>query len=71
VRVAREAAYRFMSALAGDEAGFEEATRAQFAGDRARYETLAALDTAVQRTRPVLEPVATAAGDEPFARVEP
>jgi hypothetical protein len=40
-------------------------------GDRARYETLAALDTAVQRTRPVLEPVATAAGDEPFARVEP
>jgi hypothetical protein len=39
VRVAREAAYRFMSALAGDEAGFEEATRARFAGDRARFET--------------------------------
>src|SRR6476659_9945337 len=42
VRIAREAAYRFMSALAGDEAGFEEATRALFAGDRARFETHAA-----------------------------
>jgi hypothetical protein len=39
VRVARETAYRFMSALAGDEAGYEEATRALFAGDRARFET--------------------------------
>ncbi|CAM3794624.1 DUF2239 domain-containing protein [Bordetella sputigena] len=29
----REAAYRFMSAMAGDMAGFEEATRALFAGD--------------------------------------
>ena len=39
VRVAREAAYRFMSAVAGDATGFEEATRALFAGDRARFET--------------------------------
>lgn len=31
-RQAREAAYRFMSALAGDAAGFEEASRALFAG---------------------------------------
>lgn len=31
---ARDAAYRFMSALAGDMAGFEEASRALFAGDR-------------------------------------
>jgi hypothetical protein len=29
----REAAYRFMSAMAGDMPGFEEATRALFAGD--------------------------------------
>jgi hypothetical protein len=32
-RAMREAAYRFMSALAGDMPGFEEATRALFAGD--------------------------------------
>ncbi|KAB8041786.1 DUF2239 family protein [Janthinobacterium aquaticum] len=33
-RQARDAAYQFMSALAGDEAGFEEASRALFAGRR-------------------------------------
>jgi hypothetical protein len=38
VRRARETAYRFMSAMAGDEPGFEEATRALFAGDAARFE---------------------------------
>ena len=32
-RAAREAAYRFLSAMAGDLAGFEEAIRALFAGD--------------------------------------
>jgi hypothetical protein len=32
-RAMREASYRFMSALAGDMPGFEEATRALFAGD--------------------------------------
>ena len=37
-RTARETAYRFMSAMAGDLAGFEEAARALFAGDRARLE---------------------------------
>jgi len=37
-RAAREGAYRFMSALAGDLPGFEEASRALFAGDRARLE---------------------------------
>jgi hypothetical protein len=37
-RGAREAAYRFMSALAGDLPGFEEASRALFAGDRPRLE---------------------------------
>jgi uncharacterized protein len=37
-RTAREAAYRFMSTMAGNFAGFEEASRALFAGDRARFE---------------------------------
>jgi hypothetical protein len=33
LRLAREAAYRFMSAMAGNEPGFEEAARALFAGN--------------------------------------
>jgi len=33
VRASQEAAYRFMSAMAGDEAGFEEAARALFAAN--------------------------------------
>ncbi|MEQ9813519.1 MAG: DUF2239 family protein [Azospirillaceae bacterium] len=37
-RAAREAAYRFMSALAGDLPRFEEAARALFAGDRAKLD---------------------------------
>ena len=37
-RQARDAAYQFMSALAGDEAGFEEASRALFAGRRDDFE---------------------------------
>lgn len=36
-RVAQETAYRVMSALAGDLPGFEEATRALFADDPARF----------------------------------
>lgn len=36
-REAREAAYRFMSAMAGDLPGFEEATRALFRGERGRF----------------------------------
>ena len=36
VRAAREAAYHFMSAMAGNRPGFEEATRALFADDRRR-----------------------------------
>lgn len=39
-RLAREAAYRVMSDMAGDLAGFEEATRALFADDRARFAAL-------------------------------
>lgn len=42
IRTARERAYRFMSAMAGNLAGFEEATRALFAGDRERFEKLTA-----------------------------
>jgi hypothetical protein len=38
VRKAQEAAYRFLSAMAGDLPGFEEANRALFAGDAARFE---------------------------------
>jgi len=37
VRRAQEAAFRFMSAIAGNERGFEEASRALFAGDRSRF----------------------------------
>ena len=37
LRQAKEIAYRFMSAMAGNEPGFEEATRALFAGDETRF----------------------------------
>jgi hypothetical protein len=36
LRHAQEAAYRFMNAMAGDEPGYEEATRALFAADLVR-----------------------------------
>jgi len=38
VRQSQDAAYRFMSALAGDAPGFEEAARALFAGDAKRFD---------------------------------
>jgi hypothetical protein len=41
-RAARDAAYHFMSAMAGDRAGFEEAARALYADDRGRFATLTA-----------------------------
>jgi hypothetical protein len=41
-REAREAAYRFMSAMAGDLPGFEEAARALFRGEAARLRELLA-----------------------------
>ncbi|MDB5732995.1 MAG: hypothetical protein JWQ03_2890 [Variovorax sp.] len=40
VRESREATYRFMTAIAGGLAGFEEAARALFAGDRTRFKML-------------------------------
>lgn len=39
-RLAQESAYRFLSTMAGDRPGFEEATRALFAGDRERFDEL-------------------------------
>lgn len=38
LRAKREAAYRFLVAVAGNEVGFEEATRALFGGDREHFE---------------------------------
>ncbi|HEY4164303.1 MAG TPA: DUF2239 family protein [Dongiaceae bacterium] len=38
MRAAKDKTYRFMSAMAGNETGFEEAARALFAGDRPRFE---------------------------------
>jgi hypothetical protein len=40
VRQSQEAAYRFMSAMTGNAPGFEEATRALFAADAARFDEL-------------------------------
>lgn len=37
-RAAQERAYRFLSAMGGDRPGFEEATRALFAGDALRFD---------------------------------
>lgn len=42
VRKGREAAYRFMTAVAGDLPGYEEATRRLFAGDAAGFEAAVA-----------------------------
>jgi hypothetical protein len=36
-RAAQEAAYRFMQTMAGNRVGFEEAARALFADDEARF----------------------------------
>ena len=40
VRQSKEVAYRFLSAMAGNFPGFEEATRALFAGDFVRFNSL-------------------------------
>jgi hypothetical protein len=42
IRQVHEATYRVMTALAGDLPGYEEATRALFAGDQARFADLTA-----------------------------
>lgn len=43
VRHSKEVAYRFMSAMAGNLPGFEEATRSLFAGDPERFNGLIAI----------------------------
>jgi hypothetical protein len=40
IRRCREACYRFMNTIAGNEPGFEEALRALYAGDRGRFDAL-------------------------------
>ncbi|MEO8320120.1 MAG: DUF2239 family protein [Bradyrhizobium sp.] len=40
IRLAQESAYRFMSVMAGNRSHYEEAIRALFAGDSARFEKL-------------------------------
>jgi hypothetical protein len=40
VRVSQNAAYRFMSVMAGDRPGFEEAARALFAADQPKFHVL-------------------------------
>jgi uncharacterized protein len=42
VRRAQEAAYRFMSVMAGNQPGFEEATRALFANEERRFDDMTA-----------------------------
>jgi uncharacterized protein len=42
VRQGQEAAYRFMSAMAGNKANYEDAIRALFAGETTRFENLIA-----------------------------
>jgi hypothetical protein len=42
IRQVREAAYRFMTAMAGDAPGYEEALRALFAGDHSRLRRIVA-----------------------------
>lgn len=42
IRLAQEAAYRFMSTMAGNRPRYEEAIRALFAGDAPRFEKLIA-----------------------------
>ncbi len=39
-RQAKDAAYHFMTAIAGDRPGYEDAIRALYAADRARFEAL-------------------------------
>jgi hypothetical protein len=40
IRQSQEAAYRFMSIMAGDRPGFEEAARALFAGNHVRFDAM-------------------------------
>src|SRR5579862_1262445 len=63
-RLAQESAYRFMSAIAGNEPGFEEATRALFAGNRDRFH--AEIDAWPADIRDHAKTLATASFDNPL-----
>jgi hypothetical protein len=71
IRRARESCYRFMSHMAGDEPGFEEATRALYRGDRETFEALVRVwpaDFAAHARRlaaPSFAPTATQAAESP------
>jgi uncharacterized protein len=62
IRLAQEAAYRFMSVMAGNRPHFEEAIRALFAGEGPRFEKLIAewpadvRDHAARLAGPALQP---------------
>jgi len=67
VRRAQEVAYRFMTALAGDEPGYEEATRALFAGQREAFQALTRRwpDDVADFARRLAEPAFQPAGPTP------
>jgi hypothetical protein len=62
-RMAQEACYRFMHTMAGDRPGFEDAVRALYAGDGARFERLVQVwprdigDHALRLARDALKPL--------------
>ena len=66
VRQAQEITYRFMTAMAGNEAEFDEAIRALFAADKARFEALTGIwprdlaDHIARLAAPVFEAAASA-----------
>ncbi|MEM7479591.1 MAG: DUF2239 family protein [Acidobacteriota bacterium] len=65
LRRAQESAYRFLSVMAGDAVGFEEAIRALFAGDAERFrELIGAWPADVRRHAKELAGVAFAAAAE-------
>jgi len=68
-RQAAEAAYRVMSAIAGNERGFEEAIRALFAKDHSRFDTAIATWPADVRdyVGRLADPVFRAASERPAA----
>ncbi len=76
-RQARQAADRFMVVLAGDLPGYEEAARALYAGDQARFETETAAwpgdvrDHARRLAQPGFADVAFGALPQPSAGIPP
>lgn len=71
IRQAQAAAYRFMSAMAGNLDGFEEVARALFASDRTKFDGLVAAWPADVRThlKQLAEPAFQPASDAPAQSV--